>query len=259
VRGYNPLDVHRYKEYLQHISVDEAPLRPFEHPLTFPIVGDVPIRHKSLLDLLGVRYLLQPTDSPLEQAGWRKVCEDSNPASYDVIADGRRAMSSYTLYENVEALPRAFVVPHAVPLTSASDLTRTDFRRQVLLENFTAEEKPGATEPGYWSASIREYQPNHISLDVTGTAPGWLVLTDVWYPGWECAVDGERVEVYRANTLFRAVRIEAGRHEVVFRFAPESYRWGRIVSLLTLTVGGFVAIVGFLRRLRWSKCQAASR
>jgi hypothetical protein len=258
VRGYNPLDVRQYKEYLQRIMADDTPLRPVEHPLTFPIIGDISIRDKALLDLLGVRYLLQSSAAPLEQPGWRKLCDDTEPAAYDVIAGGRRLLLSYTLYENVDALPRAFVVPHALPVTSVADPTRTDFRREVLLEEFTPDGKPDASEPGYWTTTIRDYRPNYIAIEVTGTASGWLVLTDVWYPGWNCSVDSEHVRVYRANTLFRAVHIDAGQHEIVFRFVPESYRWGSIVSLTALTLSICLTITSLVRCMRPRICPIAS-
>lgn len=232
VRGYNPLDVRRYKEYLQLIAGDDAPPRPFEHPLAFPIVGDLPVENRHVLDLLGVRYLLQPRDAPMDGPGWRKVCDDSSPSAFDVVAGGRRALVPYCVYENEQAFPRAFVVARAAPL---GDLKDADFRHEVLLEDAPADET-AACDPGYWSATIRVYQPNRVVLDVSGTAAGWLVLTDVWYPGWICTVDGAAAKVYRADYLFRAVRIEAGQHEVVFRFEPRSYQRGLALSLLGLIV-----------------------
>jgi uncharacterized membrane protein YfhO len=51
---------------------------------------------------------------------------------------------------------------------------------------------------------------------------GVVVLNDVYYPGWIAEVDGKRKEILRADTLFRAVEVPAGRHQVVFRFAPLS-------------------------------------
>jgi uncharacterized membrane protein YfhO len=75
---------------------------------------------------------------------------------------------------------------------------------------------------------------------------GWLVLADVWFPGWTCTIDGRPANVYRADYLFRAVRLSTGAHDVVFTFDPPSYRWGRFISLSTLAalllLGLFAAV-----------------
>jgi uncharacterized membrane protein YfhO len=77
-------------------------------------------------------------------------------------------------------------------------------------------------------------------------------LTDVWYPGWVCEVDGEPAQVYRADYAFRAVGVTAGTHTVVFRFEPASYRRGRLVSLCALGAVAVcvlvLAVLGWLRR-----------
>src|SRR5262249_1614438 len=131
VRGYNPLDVRRYKEYLQRIARDDAPLRPFQHPCTVPLVGDFPIENRALLDLLGVRYLLQPRDIPMDQPGWRKVYDDPAPAAFDVVVGGRRTLAPHCVYENAQSLPRAFVVPRAL---AGASLEAVDFRSVVVFE-----------------------------------------------------------------------------------------------------------------------------
>jgi len=244
VRGYNPIDVRRYKEYLQQIAGDDAPLRPFEHPLIFPIIDNFPIENRALLDLLGVRYLLQPSYAPVDQSGWRKVFQDANPAAFDVVAGGRRALVPYSVYENEQAFPRVFVVPRAV---QGHDLRDLDLRRTVLLEETPAKSEQVA-EPGYWAAAIREYQPNRVVIDATGTTPGWLVLTDVWFPGWTCTVDGAATTVLRGDFVFRTVRLDAGRHKIVFRFEPASYKYGRSITFAGLAVVVTLLLASFVVR-----------
>jgi uncharacterized membrane protein YfhO len=65
---------------------------------------------------------------------------------------------------------------------------------------------------------------------------GWLVLTDAWYPGWRATIDGAPVEVARADVLFRAVPVPAGRHRVEFAFAPLSLWMGVGINLMTLAL-----------------------
>jgi hypothetical protein len=234
VRGFNPLDILRYKEYLQFVGDEDEPLRPMEHLLTVPVVPDFPLKNKSLLDLLGVRYLLQPSASPMALPGWEKVLEDPDPKAYDFVRGGVRQLPSFTLYENRTVLPRAFVVPEAVPLPDRplATLARADFRRQVFLEEPapTVEASKGQCRP----AQVRESQPNQVAVTVPDGPAGYLVLTDLWFPGWTARVDGQPAHLYRADYAFRAVWLPGGAHDVVFRFAPVSYLWGKWISLGTI-------------------------
>jgi hypothetical protein len=262
LRGYNPLDHLRYKEYLQFITGEDRPLRPLDGPLTFPVISTTPvtffpIKNRPLLDLLGTRYLVAPVEDARTRDGWRRVCRDDQPAGYDFIAGGVRGLPRYAVYENPRALPRAFVVPHAAPLPARPDvlpaLAATNFRDTVLLEGYepAADDEPSAAT--YRDAAVEQYRPNRVAVRVTGAAPGYLVLADVWYPGWTCTVDGAPTRLYRGDFLFRAVRVPAGEHEVVFAFAPRSYQVGRLVSAAALAVAAAVLLLGWLvsrRRLQ---------
>jgi hypothetical protein len=126
-------------------------------------------------------------------------------------------------------------------------LQETDLRRTVLLEGAPAPPIPGGSDG---TAIIRDYRPNRVTIEVGGRA-GFLVLTDVWFPGWTCTVDGGPADVYRADYVFRAVQVPEGAHEVVFRFEPASYRLGLQVSAVTvalLAVLSLAAGVGLVRK-----------
>ena len=49
---------------------------------------------------------------------------------------------------------------------------------------------------------------------------GMLALHDIYYPGWIAEIDGARAPILRADVLFRGLEVPAGRHRIVFRFAP---------------------------------------
>jgi uncharacterized membrane protein YfhO len=64
-------------------------------------------------------------------------------------------------------------------------------------------------------------------------APGLLILSDAYYPGWQAALDGRATAIYPAYGLFRAVQVPAGEHQVTFTFVSRSYQIGRLVTLVT--------------------------
>jgi hypothetical protein len=241
VGGYSPLDVRRFRDYLQFVSDDPEPMRPFEGAYGWPILKSVPVRNKRLLDLLGVRYLLQPRDQedqpkghvPAREPAWRRVLEDDDAQAYNFTMGGIRRLPPYELWENPEALPRAFVVPRAEPLPDRPKvldaMKRTNFQQTVLLEDWRDEFAATPADGVYRAVNVWEYQPNRVEVREEGPA-GWLVLTDVWFPGWKCMVNGRPTEIHRADFLFRAVAVPAGPCEIVFSFEPESYWRGRELS-----------------------------
>ena len=119
-------------------------------------------------------------------------------------------------------------------------LKANDFTRTVLL----AADAPLLPKGGpFRPARIAEYRPNRLRIDLAGGDRGFLVLLDVWFPGWTCRIDGVEVPVYRANHAFRAVAIPSGAKEAVFTFEPWSYRVGWWVSACSL---GLLALAGAL-------------
>jgi hypothetical protein len=73
--------------------------------------------------------------------------------------------------------------------------------------------------------------PNRLVFKVKSESPGWLLLSDTWYPGWRAQVNGEGAPLYRADYLFRAVPLPAGDHEVVFVYRPLPLWIGSWISL----------------------------
>jgi hypothetical protein len=267
VLGYNPFDLRRYKEFLQFIMDEDQPIRPRDGIFGYPIVQGFPIRNKSLLDLLGTRYLLQPSTSsfdaegePEANPGWQKRgALDPQPAAYSFLAGGVQHLPAYQIYENPGAFPRAFVVHQCVPLAERSQvlaqMKTTDFRHEVLLEKdgLAAGHRPARVSDlplnGVESATIREYLPNRVTIEVHAADAGYLVLTDVCFPGWKCTVDGEPTPIHRANFLFRAVPIRGGVHEIILAFQPASYYWGQRISIIAVfAVTGFSLLSGCCRR-----------
>lgn len=92
----------------------------------------------------------------------------------------------------------------------------------------------GSTE----QVRIVEDEPETVVVEASVAAPALLVLTDTYYPGWRVTVDGQEREILRADHAFRGVRLAAGRHRVVFEYAPNSLALGAAISLLALVVTG---------------------
>jgi hypothetical protein len=249
LRGFNPIDVRRYKEYLQFIADDDEPLVPLQSPFTKPLLHRFPLKNRQLFDRLYVRWLLQPSAWP--SGSWVRREEDPDAQAYDFITGGVRPLPPYTVYENRDPhLFRAYVVRNALPMPERpyvlAALKQANLLQEVLLEGFQPEANAKAVSEEIVEAQIKEYRPNRVVIR-TPEMPErcYLVLADVWYPGWQCTVDGAPAKIYPANYLFRGVVLEKGAHDVVFTFAPDSYAWGRTISgWAVLLIGGGTLLAG---------------
>ena len=96
---------------------------------------------------------------------------------------------------------------------------------------------------------LREGQ-DRVIIDVAMMQPGYLVLTDTHYPGWQATVDGQPVEILEANHAFRAVQLDRGEHSIVFTYEPLSFRLGAWITLVALVVLAAIPIIsGRYRRM----------
>ena len=94
------------------------------------------------------------------------------------------------------------------------------------------------------SAEIVVSAPHKIVIQISAqTEPGWLILSDQYYPGWQVFVDGKWETIYRANECLRAVFVAPGAHRITFRYIPWMFYLG-----LGGTVFTWLCVIYFSRK-----------
>ena len=176
--------------------------------------------------LMNIRYVLfSPGEHPLDHRGLRHVYS-----------------GEMRVFQYVEQQPRAFFVQDYEELKSPRAVMRRlvspdfDPRKTVLLERRPGLLPPNQVDPSRADVQVVTYRPEHVRLQVESGSEGILVLCDSFFPGWEASVNDEEAEIFRANFLFRAVRVPGGRSVVDFRYQPRSYDMGKLASLLGLAL-----------------------
>ncbi len=194
-------------------------------------------RGDRLYSLLGVKYVLADKGSAPGDATLVPIYT-GGPA-VDIYLNTRAYPMAQLIYEaiQVESHGAAFAAIH----DPALDLART-----IVLEEKPQPVHPPAGQPP--ALGFTGYAANWLSLRVSTPAPAYLLLSEVYYPGWRASIDSQRTKVLRADYLFRAVYIPAGTHDVRLWFSPPSFWIGLGLSVATWLGLGVWAIAARLRR-----------
>ncbi len=89
---------------------------------------------------------------------------------------------------------------------------------------------------------INKWHNGYIELQAEADKPALLVVSNSYYPGWQARVDGQLVEIVRANYIYQGIFLPAGKHRIELVYQPTYGRVGMVISLSTfaLLVGGVV-------------------
>ncbi|MBI3934460.1 MAG: YfhO family protein [Acidobacteria bacterium] len=101
--------------------------------------------------------------------------------------------------------------------------------------NISLVRMPDGPAPQAQNFSFRNFSvsENRIAFDAEVGEDGFLLLNEIYYPGWEALVDGTPSRIYPADGAFRALYLAAGSHHIEFQFRPPYFYWGAAISMLT--------------------------
>lgn len=81
------------------------------------------------------------------------------------------------------------------------------------------------------SIKLNSYAPNKLVYSYSANSEQIVAFSEIYYDkGWYAYIDGKPAEHFRANYVLRAMKVPAGKHELVFEFAPKTYAVGKTVS-----------------------------
>ena len=134
------------------------------------------------------------------------------------------------IYERTDFLPRAnFIQTEKLP-DNLNDVVNI-----IKDQKFKSEIKIKWINYGFMIKSLSMETPKN----------GYLLLSDSYFPGWQAEINNEKVSIL-ANYSLLSVYVPAGKNIVSFEYRPRSFKYGKIVSLVSFIVWvfSFVVLVG---------------
>ncbi|HEX3302558.1 MAG TPA: YfhO family protein [Thermomicrobiales bacterium] len=237
IQGYNPVHLRRYDEYFEAMNGQSQNYH----------VSEVLRNGASspLINLLNVRYIVVPNG---RDGGWDGAgLVEAGIADREVYAD-----EHVRVLENDDALPRAWIVHEARTVPEGGALPvladgSVDPRTVALIEEHVPDlalPRAGANEMVQFLASD---SPDRLRFAANLAAPGLVVLSEIYDPGWHAYVDGKRVPVLVTDHILRSVPVSAGSHTIELRYEPATLKIGLAITTATTITILIVAVIYLLR------------
>jgi hypothetical protein len=222
IRNYDALEVNYYWKLLNTFSQGMMMLW-----------IDLSNVDERFLDFMGAKWVFSRSD----------LSSGNYSRSYALVKN----YGDYFLFENTDAMPRAFVIQNATFSSNDSEILEMlknpsfDWRSSVILSGDDRRIERYFTK-AQSTIEIVDYQPNRIKIDAVSNAPGFLVISDTYYPGWNAYINGSKVDILRANYAFRAINLDVGKSIVEFKYEPLSLYVGAIISCTAIFIIIFLYI-----------------
>lgn len=234
VQGYDPIQLSRYVEFMEALNGRDQ-----NYHTAYVLSSGV---QSPLLDLLNVRYVVVDGTLPADRDDVAPMLSNKDVVFNDgtvVVFENRRDLPHAWIVHDVRSVERG----EALPLLVDGSI---DPWQTALVEGSVADIAP-ATDPAAESALVTRYQPDRIDIETTATAPGMLVISEVYADGWRATVDGEAVDILPTDHVLRGVPIPAGVHTVELKYEPLALRVGMFLTGIT----AIAMVVAFLATCWW--------
>ena len=224
-QGYNSIQLVRYWEFLR--AVDPKRIR-------YNAAGFTRVKPIAI-DLLQVRYLIQPIEDEPVVAGEVPVAQQGRWILYQLPPSTERATlaTTWTVAPSSEAALTAVLEPSFRPAN------------EVVLEG-EPHLAPSPAATGGGSAVYRATGAQSAVVQVDASAPSIVVVRNVYDPGWHAVVDGRPVRVLPADYLVQGIPVPPGRHTILLSYDDPSVGYGLLGSALSLAV--LLGLAGLLVR-----------
>ena len=223
IGGYHAAKLRRYQEMIDHHIAPEMQATFKEIAAAGGEMDSVDANKFRILNMLNTKYFI----FPVNQQG--QTAPILNPYAY----------GNAWFVNNVKYVNNANEEIAAVGEVDLKNTAVADAKFKEALKEKTENLKVDSLS----TIKLTNYEPNHLIYETSSPKEGVVVFSEIFYPGWQATIDGQPIDIARANYILRAVNVPAGKHTIEMRFDPKSLHVteGIAYSGLALLIIGAIA------------------
>ena len=215
VGGYHAAKLRRYQEMIDHHIVPEMQETYQAVATAGGQMDSVDASKFRVLNMLNTKYFIFPAG---EQG---QAVPVMNPYAYGNAWFVDKVQYVNNANEEIDAL---------------NDILPTE---TAVVDVKFKEQLKGVTE-GYKDSlstiQLTSYEPNRLVYKASTPKDGVIVFSEIYYPGWQVTIDGQPVDIARADYILRAINVPAGEHTIEMWFDPQSIQVTESIAYAALAL-----------------------
>lgn len=161
---------------------------------------------------------------------------------------------------NPDAFGNAWLVDTLLFVDNANEelaALRTANLRTTAVINKNFADVIGKDAPAQLSAGdtirLTSLTSTSASYEVNTKRGAVAVFSEIYYPDWTVSIDGNEVQMARADYVLRTLRVPAGKHTIQMTFDPQSIHTTETIAYIALALLALGAIIGIFFAVKKSK------
>ena len=169
----------------------------------------------ALLDILNVKYVIE------EKEGNTKAIENPNNLGVAWFVE------KIIFEENPDSI--------------YMNLLKFDLKQTAIIENKNIDIISYPNERRISQIELLKNKPHEKIYSIESNKPGFVVFSEMFYPGWKAKINNKEVNVYKVNFILRGIFVQKGNNKIKFYFEPSSIKYGSLFQIVSIIV--FVALI----------------
>jgi uncharacterized membrane protein YfhO len=207
IGGYSAVKLRRYQELIDvHLAKEiETAIGQLRRISTYAGTDSI-FAQTPVINMLNTKYLVfNPNEEPIQN---------------------KQAMGNVWLVSNIHWSQNA---DQEITALKQVDLHQTAVIDKSFQSLFTEQNY----QPHSGDIQLKSYAPNELVYHFSSSQPQLAVFSEIYYyTGWKAYINNKEVPHCRANYILRAMPLQAGDYDIVFKFEPQSYQIGKILTII---------------------------
>jgi hypothetical protein len=224
--GYEPLNLKHFEDYFSVIKYGDPSRLPAK-PISWT---DLEVIAKpEMLRALDVEYLVANASLPLEKIGFERIGGFGDVSVFSFYKGMVRA--PVRIWRDMRPLGAAYFATSVTKVADAArslaSLTMAASVRDAYVLDLDRSADPLDFSGGTARMTKRGY--DDYSYEIVSRGENFLILSQVWYPGWRAFIDGPETRLYRTNHALLGCFISPGAHTLRLSMTSPKLRTGLLL------------------------------